>query len=82
MPDTWDRMIALAAKIKATGPDVAGIAYNIHDWPDDWLFRSMILQGGGQMLDASETASGVGGPVGHQGHALPAPHRRRRRACR
>jgi multiple sugar transport system substrate-binding protein len=64
MPDTWDGMLALAAKIKSTGPDVAGIAYNIHDWPDDWLFRSMILQGGGQMLDSAETASGVGGPVG------------------
>ena len=64
MPDTWDAMIALAAKIKASGPDVAGIGYNIHDWPDDWLFRSMILQAGGQMLDTSETASGVGGPIG------------------
>jgi multiple sugar transport system substrate-binding protein len=64
MPDTWDAMIALAAKIKAQGSDVAGIAYNIHDWPDDWLFRSMILQAGGQMLDKSETASAVGGPIG------------------
>lgn len=64
MPDTWDGMLALAAKIKATSADVAGIAYNIHDWPDDWLFRSMILQAGGQMLDASEAASGVGGPLG------------------
>ena len=64
MPDTWDAMIALAAKIKTQGSDVAGIAYNIHDWPDDWLFRSMILQAGGQMLDQAETASGVGGPIG------------------
>lgn len=64
MPDTWDAMLALAAKIRTAGPDVAGIAYNIHDWPDDWLFRSMILQAGGSMLDASEQASGVGGPVG------------------
>ena len=64
MPDTWEGMLALAAKIKAFTPDVAGIAYNIHDWPDDWLFRAMILQAGGTMLDASETASGVGGPIG------------------
>jgi len=64
MPDTWEGMIALGAKIKAKGSDVAGLAYNIHDWPDDWLFRSMILQGGGTMLDASETNSGVGGDVG------------------
>ena len=51
MPDNWPDMITLAAKIKDKGADVAGMAYNIHEWPDDWLFRSMILQGGGQMLE-------------------------------
>src|SRR5437016_4491931 len=56
MPDTWTDMIALAAKIRTKNPDAAGIAYNIHEWPDDWLFRALILQGGGQMLDASESA--------------------------
>jgi multiple sugar transport system substrate-binding protein len=64
MPDNWEAMTALAAQIKAKNSDVAGIAYNIHDWPDDWLFRSMILQGGGSMLDKSEQAAGFGGPVG------------------
>ena len=64
MPDNWADMIALAVKIKDKGSDVAGIAYNIHDWPDDWLFRAMILQAGGQMLDASETAAGFGNEVG------------------
>jgi multiple sugar transport system substrate-binding protein len=64
MPDTWEDMIKLAAAIKAKGSDTAGIAYNIHDWPDDWLFRSMILQGGGSMLDATETKAGFGGDVG------------------
>jgi multiple sugar transport system substrate-binding protein len=64
MPDNWEGMLALAAKVKAASPDVAGIAYNIHEWPDDWLFRAMILQSGGSMLDATEQASGVGGPIG------------------
>ena len=64
MPDTWDGIIALAAKIKATGPDISGIAYNIHDWPDEWLFRSMILQAGGQVMDKAETVSALGGPIG------------------
>jgi multiple sugar transport system substrate-binding protein len=64
MPDTWDGLLALAAKIKAGGSDVAGIAYNIHDWPDDWLWRAMILQGGGSMLDASEQAVAFGGANG------------------
>lgn len=64
MPDTWDGMVALATKIRAKGPDLAGIAYNVHDWPDDWLFRAMVLQGGGQMLNKDENASGVGGAIG------------------
>jgi multiple sugar transport system substrate-binding protein len=65
MPDTWDGLIALAAQIKAKGgADVAGIAYNVHDWPDDWLFRSMVLQAGGSMLNSTETASAISGPVG------------------
>ena len=34
MPDNWEGIMALAAKIKTAGPDVAGIAYNVHDWPD------------------------------------------------
>ena len=64
MPDTWADVLALATKIKAGGSDVAGIGYNVHDWPDDWLCRAMILQGGGRMLDASETQVAFGGPVG------------------
>jgi multiple sugar transport system substrate-binding protein len=53
MPDTWDGIIALAAKIRETSLGVAGIGYNVHDWPDDWLFRAIIHQGGGNMLDSS-----------------------------
>jgi multiple sugar transport system substrate-binding protein len=64
MPNTWADVLALAAKIKATGSDVAGVAYNVHDWPDDWLWRAMILQGGGKMLDESESKVAFGGPVG------------------
>lgn len=45
-PTNWTDMIALGAKIKETGGDVDGIAYDVHAWPDDWLFRSLILQQG------------------------------------
>jgi multiple sugar transport system substrate-binding protein len=37
MPDNWDAVLALASKIRASTPDVAGVAYNVHDWPDVWL---------------------------------------------
>jgi multiple sugar transport system substrate-binding protein len=64
MPDTWADVLALAGKIRAGGSDVAGVGYNVHDWPDDWLWRAMILQAGGKMLDESESKVAFGGPVG------------------
>ncbi|MGH6859890.1 MAG: ABC transporter substrate-binding protein [Phyllobacterium sp.] len=64
MPDTWDGIIALAAKIKAADPTSAGMAYNIHDWPDDWLWRALIHQGGGNMLDPSGTKVAFGDKTG------------------
>ncbi|TPG57799.1 ABC transporter substrate-binding protein [Roseomonas nepalensis] len=64
MPDTWDATIALASKIRESGPNLAGLAYNIHEWPDDWLFRSLIHQGGGSMLNAAGNAIAFGDGVG------------------
>jgi multiple sugar transport system substrate-binding protein len=55
MPDTWDGVIALAAKIHAATPGAAGMAYNVHDWPDTWLFQAIIDQAGGSMLDPAGT---------------------------
>lgn len=60
MPDTWEGVIALAAKIKATGSDVAGVAYNVHDWPDVWLYHAMILQAGGTVVEGDRAP--LGGP--------------------
>ena len=55
MPDTWDGVIALAAKIHAASPEAAGMAYNVHNWPDTWLFQAIIDQAGGTMLDPTGT---------------------------
>jgi multiple sugar transport system substrate-binding protein len=61
MPDTWDGVLALAKKIKETGgSDVAGIAYNVNDWPDVWLYHAMILQAGGTVVDGDKVP--LGGP--------------------
>ena len=65
MPDNWGDVIALAARIRATGGQgVAGLAYNIHEWPDDWLFRGLIHQGGGNMLNEAGNAVAFGDAVG------------------
>ena len=60
MPDNWDALIALAAKIKSGTPDVAGVAYNVHDWPDVWLYHAMITQAGGTVVDGDKVP--LGGP--------------------
>jgi multiple sugar transport system substrate-binding protein len=60
MPDTWEGILALAKKIKATGSDVAGVAYNVHDWPDVWLYHAMILQQGGTVVAGDKVT--LGGP--------------------
>lgn len=51
MPDTFNGVIALAAKIAAASPGVAGMAFDTHVWPDTWLFQAILDQGGGRMLD-------------------------------
>ena len=60
MPDNWDAVIELAAKIKAGSSDVAGLAYNVHDWPDVWLYHAMITQAGGTVVDGDRVP--LGGP--------------------
>jgi multiple sugar transport system substrate-binding protein len=60
MPDTWDATMALAAKIHALGADVAGLAYDVHDYPGNWLYHSMIMQAGGVVVDGDRVP--LGGP--------------------
>ncbi len=60
MPDNWEGVISLAAKIKGGGTDVAGLAYNVHDWPDVWLYHAMITQAGGVVVDGDRVP--LGGP--------------------
>lgn len=64
MPTTWNEVIALAAKINKLGSDISGIAYDVHGWPDDWLFQGMIFQQGGQLVDASGKKAGFNNEVG------------------
>lgn len=64
LPDEWNGVIALAQKIRAQDANNAGLAYNIHDWPDDWLFRALIHQGGGNMLNEAGNAVAFGDAVG------------------
>ncbi|TQS71773.1 ABC transporter substrate-binding protein [Rhodobacteraceae bacterium] len=51
MPDTWPELLDLAVKINALGDNIAGMAYDIGGWPDDWLWQAMIYQQGGDLID-------------------------------
>lgn len=66
MPDTWDGVIALAGKIKASSPGAAGIAYDVHVWPDTWLLQSIVDQAGGRVLDDSGTKVAFDNDVGRK----------------
>ncbi|MBT9382842.1 ABC transporter substrate-binding protein [Pseudooceanicola sp. CBS1P-1] len=51
MPDTMPGLIALGKKIHEMHPDVAGMAYDIAGWPDDWLWQALIFEQGGKLVD-------------------------------
>ena len=64
LPTEWDDVIALAARINNPAEGINGVAYDVHGWPDGWLFEAMITQAGGRLLNADETAVGFDSPAG------------------
>ncbi|HQY08329.1 MAG TPA: ABC transporter substrate-binding protein [Burkholderiaceae bacterium] len=64
MPTTWDGLVALAGKIKALGGDVNGMSYDVHAWPDDWLFQGMLYQQGGKLVEPGSKKAGFNNAVG------------------
>lgn len=66
MPNTWNGLITLAGKIKALGGDVSGISYDVHAWPDDWLFQGMIYQLGGKLVEPGSKKVGFNNDSGLQ----------------
>ncbi len=64
MPTTWDGLIALAGKIRALSPDINGMSYDVHAWPDDWLFQGLIYQQGGKLVEPGTKKAGFNNSVG------------------
>lgn len=64
MPTTWDGVIALAGRIKALGGDINGMSYDVHAWPDDWLFQGMLYQQGGKLVEPGQKKAGFNGDTG------------------
>lgn len=61
---SWDSVIAAGAKVRALGGDISGMAYDVHGWPDGWLFEAMIMQAGGSLLDEAGTAVAFNNDIG------------------
>ncbi len=51
VPATWDDLLARAKKIHDADPKMAGIGYTIYDWPDDWLWQTILRQKGTQLVE-------------------------------
>jgi multiple sugar transport system substrate-binding protein len=63
-PKTFDGIIALAAKMNDPANGINGMAYDVHGWPDSWLFEAAISQSGGRLLNADGTDIAFDGPAG------------------
>ena len=63
LPTTWDGIIDLAKKIKASAPDVNGITY-AWDITGNWLWQAPVFSRGGSMLNADETKVAFNGAEG------------------
>lgn len=63
-PTDWQGLIDLGAKIKALNSGSDGFAYDIHAWPDDWLWRSFILQQGAAIMNEDNKSVAFDGESG------------------
>lgn len=63
-PKSFDDLIKLAAKINDPANGINGMAYDVHGWPDSWLFEAMISQTGGRLLNDDATDIAFDGPAG------------------
>jgi multiple sugar transport system substrate-binding protein len=63
-PTDWEKLIELGAKIKALGNGVDGMAYDVHAWPDDWLWRALISQQGKEVMNPDGKTVAFGGQSG------------------
>ncbi|MGP9656213.1 ABC transporter substrate-binding protein [Halomonas sp. AOP35-4E-18] len=64
MPDNFDDLIELAARIDALGDDISGLSYDVHGWSDDWLWQALLYQQGGSLLNAEHDGAGFDNEFG------------------
>lgn len=63
-PTDWNELIALAGCIKALGNDLSGMAFDIHSWPDDWLWQAVVMERGGSLMAPDGKHCGFNNSIG------------------
>jgi multiple sugar transport system substrate-binding protein len=63
-PTTFEGIIALAKKINDPAAGINGMAYDVHGWPDGWLFEAAITQAGGKLINDDGTDIAFDGAIG------------------
>ena len=63
LPTDWDGFIRLGARIKALG-GVDGLAYDVHAWPDDWLWQTLVMEQGGSLMASDGKHCGFNNQIG------------------
>ncbi|NKC52174.1 ABC transporter substrate-binding protein [Ochrobactrum cytisi] len=64
VPSSWDDLLARAVKVHDADPKMAGIGYTIYDWPDDWLWQTILRREGTQLVDPDTGKAGFNNEKG------------------
>lgn len=58
IPTNWDELLERANKIHTADSNISGIGYSVYDWPDDWLWQTILRQQGSQLVDPETGKAG------------------------
>lgn len=58
IPSDWDSLLARAKTVHEKDPSTAGMGYSIYDFPDDWIWRAILLQQGARLVDPATGLAG------------------------
>jgi multiple sugar transport system substrate-binding protein len=64
LPKDWSTLLTKAKAIHEKDANVSGLGFTIYDWPDDWLWQTILRQQGGQLVDPSTGKAGFDNEAG------------------
>lgn len=58
IPTDWNALLTKAKTVHDSDKQVSGLGYSIYDFPDDWLWRTILLQQGTRVIDPATGKAG------------------------